>query len=209
MRLGRLTAVGAAAAGLALIAAPANAFTVTNSGSNSVTGTAKGVTTLTANGQVLSCQTSSVSGTVNPGSSNPVANITSASWNTCDWNGYPASVTVTNPNWQLNYVSGATNNANDTNIAGTITNISNVLVTINGPAGVCTFNVTGSVNAIFKENNGKGGQEITVLSTGSTLTISNRNNFFTCAGLVNNGNTATFSGSYNLNTLAGQINVLP
>ncbi|HEY0890809.1 MAG TPA: hypothetical protein VGE38_14480 [Nocardioides sp.] len=213
MRLARLTAVGAAAAGLALIAAPANAFTVSNSGgSNSITGTAKGNTTLTANGQVLTCQTSSVSGTVNPGSSNPIGNITSASWNTCDWNGYPATVTVTNPNWSLNYdaASGtATSAANDNAVAGTITNISNVLVSIQGPNGTCTFNVSGSVNATFDEDNGKGGQEITVLSTGSGLTVSNRQTFITCAGLVNNGNTATFSGSYNLNTTAGQINVQP
>lgn len=192
---------------IALIAGPASAVTVDYSGSNPISATAKGATTLTANGQQLTCDTSSI--TANVGTGSPSATIIGANWNTCDWNGFPATVTVTNPSWQLNAVSGMTNANNDHNVQGTITNISNVLVDINGWFGHCTFNVSGSVNATFDEDNGKGSQEVTVLASGSTLTVSNRNNLFTCVGLVNNGDSATFAGAYNTSTAAGAINVKP
>lgn len=148
-----------ASSALALIAAPANAFTVTNSGSsNSVTGTAKGAVTFSV-GQPLTCTSSSIGLTVNPGSTNLVANITYVSWSGCDWNGYPATVTVTNPNWLFNYSSGATSAASDS-VQGAITNISGILVSISGPSGTCTFNLSGATDAAFAEDNGKGGQQL-------------------------------------------------
>ncbi|HEY0890811.1 MAG TPA: hypothetical protein VGE38_14490 [Nocardioides sp.] len=75
-------------------------------------------------------------GTVKPGSRNRVPTITAASCTNTDWNGYPITVTATNPNWSLNYnpASGtATSAANDNAVAGSITNISRFLVTYNGP----------------------------------------------------------------------------
>ena len=206
MRLGRLTAVGAAAAGMALIAAPALAVSTT--GATSFSGTAdKGNTTLSAGSGTLTCITSSISGPVHA-SGNPVAHINSASWGGCTFGSYPATVTVNaaaNP-WALSANSGYTTGTTDV-VAGTLSGITNVSVDINGPVGHCTFNVSGSVNGYFDEDNGKGGQELGV--TSSNLTVTNVNSAFVCLGLVSNGDAATFNGIYNSSPTAAKVNIQP
>lgn len=194
MRLRNLSAVGAAVAGLALVAAPAFAGAPYTVSGSTTTATAKGNTVLTANGQVLTCTNSSLTITPNVGSGyttgNGLAYVTAASWTGCDWNGVPATVTVTSPNWSFNDTSGNNTSALTDVLNGTLTGISNVRVTISTG---CAFNVGGSVGGYFDEDNSNGGQELGV--TSSSLTVSNAN--FACFGVISNGDPATFSGTYN------------
>ena len=194
MRVRNLTAVGAAAAGLALVAAPAFAGAPYTVSGTAATATAKGNTVLTANGQVLTCASSSLTVTPNVGSGkatgNDLARVTAASWSGCDWNGIAATVSVTSPSWQFNDTSGNNTSATTDVLTGTLTNISGVRVTTNTG---CAFNVGGSVGGYFDEDNGKGGQELGV--TSSSLSVSNAN--FLCFGIIGNGDAATFTGTYN------------
>ena len=208
MRLGRLSAVGAAAAGLAMIAAPALAdapYTVSYDGSttgdHSVTATAKGDTTLSANGIDLICTSSTVGATVHAGtyatSPAAVATIGSAAWSGCSMSGFPATVSVTSPSWALNIVdpNSQTTALTDT-LGGSITGINNVAVDVNLGLAHCTFTVSGNVTSgQFLEDNGKGGQEIDV-NASPGLTIASPSSG--CLGLVNDGDAATFDGQYNL-----------
>ena len=197
---GRLTAVGAAVAGLALVAGPALA--VSSTGPSSATFTAdKGSTVLTANGQTLTCTSSSVGGPIHA-SGNPVANITAASWGGCSWGSFPATVAVTSPNWALNVSSGATSALGDHSVLGTLTGINNVHVDINTGLGHCTFDVTGSVGGAFDEWVDKNGDGVMDVGDAQQLTVSNSlltisNTAGLCLGLVNNNDSATFSGVYN------------
>ena len=203
MRLGHLTAAGAAA-GLALIAAPALAVTTT--GATGFTATAdKGNLTLAFGSMTLTCTSSSIGGPVHA-SGNPIAHIDSASLGGCSFLGNSATVTVNaaaNP-WALNANSGYTTGTTDV-VNGTLTGITNVTIDINGPTGHCTFNVSGSVNGYFDEDNGKGGQELGV--TSSNLTVTNVNSAFTCLGLVSNNDPATFNGIYNTNPADPKVNI--
>ena len=195
MRIRSLSAVGAAAAGLALVAAPAFAGAPYNVSGSVTTVTAKGNTVLTAGTQTLTCTNSSLQVTPNVGAAvnNPVANVTAASWTGCTWvGGIAATVTVTSPNWAFNISSGTNTSGLTDSFNGTLTNISNVRISLSTG---CAFNVNGSVGGYFDEDNGKGGQELGV--TSSSLLVSNVNSAFLCLGLVSNGQSATFSGTYN------------
>jgi hypothetical protein len=211
MRARHLTALGAGVAGLAMVAAPALAsapYTVsvggdTSGASYTMNATAKGNTTLTANGNVLTCTASTLTastsvsgGGIHTGVNSTgldIADITGATWTGCTFSGsFPATVTVTSPDWKFNVTGGNTSGTSDT-ITGNLTNISNVLVDINTGFGHCTFNVSGSVDGNFQESTTKGAQQLNV--TNSHLSLSNVS--AACFGLVNNGDAATFSGQYN------------
>jgi hypothetical protein len=195
----RLAVLGASVAGLALMAGPALAsapYTVTNSGTNPLVFTNKATVNLAANGNNLPCTSSSLSVTVHTGTFSDPANIATidpASFTGCTFAGFPTTVTAVTP-WQLIATGGNTSGTSDT-ITGTLTGIS-ANINISGPFGACKFNVAGTVSGTFLEDNGKGGQELSV--TSSNLTISGVNTALTCLGLVSNGNAASFTGAYNI-----------
>jgi hypothetical protein len=209
MRFGRLTAVAAATAALALVTAPAFAA-VTSPGpvDVDVIGTDdpiiavadKGDTVLSANGHALTCTGSQLAIHAVDGTGlDPAATITDASWSTCNFSGIPADVSVDIPNcgngdWALTADQDDVTSALTDVVDGVLANIHCVEVVIHVPLfGDCTFNVDGSVNGYLDEDNGKGGQELAVDS--SNLTVSNVAG--ACLGQVNNNDPATFSGHYN------------
>ena len=205
MHLGKLTALAVTTTGLALTAAPATALTIEYASGDPIIGTAKDELVITIGPETLVCANATVSGDINVGTSNPFADITSATWLNCTFGPSTATVTLS-PYWHINAVSGMTSGTND-NIAVTITNISNVHVAIDGPLGDCEFEVSGSANGVFDEDNGKGGQSLTI--TSSNLMASDLDNAFTCLGLVSEGDPATLSGELNFDTFAGEVNIKP
>lgn len=214
MVLRKLAAVGAAAAGLVLVAGPALAdapYTVTVNGSTSNTasilGTNKAPVVLTDNGLPLTCTTSTitlnVTGGVYPTDPATIATIAPATFTDCDFEGFSATVTAnTDPAWPVSITGGGNTTGTDDVIAGKVSDI-DVNVSVAGPLGTCSFEVTGSVGGQFDEDNGKGGQELEV--TSSDLTIGNVDSALTCVDLVGNGDRPTFMGSYNSDNQAVQI----
>ena len=181
-------AVGASA-GVAL----AVAITFTISPGGAITAKA-GKTTLTDKntGSVLTCVSSSSSGTLKKGSGISGANlgsITKLSFSTCTG---PLNLhfTVANSNfpWKL---SGTSFNASTGVTTGFINGIKSKL---SGPS--CSANVAGTsattpgkVKVTYTNSTGK----LKVLTTGGTLHVWNVSG---CAGLINSGDTTLFSGSY-------------
>ena len=211
MRLGKLTTLVAA---LTLLAAPASALTVTYTGSNPITAAATAGTTgpvvLQLPGQTLSCATSNITATIN--TSIVVADISAGSWSSCTTSGQSATVSASIPptsKWHFNALGGYTSAGND-QVSGTITNINGLHVVISGPFGGCGFDLSGTLDATFDEDNGVGSQTIEFRhSSANYLTVSNVSNAFACLSLVANGDSVGFTGAYRTSTSAGAINIAP
>lgn len=200
-----LTAVGAAAAAVALaapsaIAAPTS-WTITPTGA--FKGTA-GLTVLTDNnGNKIQCASSAAAGTAptSPVAGSPakLASITSISFNSpctgpfsSTWN---VTTNVTPPweIWGLDYTAGGGPNS-----TGQVTGeIRAIKATVSGTSvlGPCTFNVTGKVAAKYN-NPTVGGSNGTLNTTGGGLTLTISNKVGGGCGIV--GATASFAGVYTI-----------
>ena len=180
-------AVVGASAGVAL--AVAATFSITPGGAI----TAKAGTTMltdTKTGSVLSCASSTSSGTLKSGhgiSGTQLGSITKLGFTNCTGPlGLTFKVTNSGFPWKLtgtSYKNGVT--------TGTITGIKSLLT---GPS--CTANVAGTtattpgtVAVTYSNTTGK----LTVLTAGGTLHIWNVKG---CAGLIGSKDATTFSGSY-------------
>ncbi len=181
-------AVGASA-GVAL--AVAITFTITPGGA--ITAKA-GVTKLTDTntGSVLTCASSTSSGTLGKGSGISGASlgtITKLSFTKCTG---PLGLTFTVANsgfpWKL---SGTSYNAGTGTTTGFINGIKS---TLNGPGCTATVGGTtagsaGKVKVTYKNSTGK----LTVLAAGGNLHVFNVSG---CAGLINSGDATQFTGVY-------------
>jgi len=176
--------------GTAGVALAAITFTITPGGA--ITAKA-GTTTLTDTntGSVLSCKSSSSTGTLKKGSGiagTNLGSITKLTFSTCT-GPLGLTFTVTNSHfpWKLSgtsYKSGVT--------TGFISGIHSVL---SGPGCTATVDGTGAtanngkVKVTYTNSTGK----LKVLTTGGNLHVYKVSG---CAGLINSGDTTTFSGSY-------------
>lgn len=182
------TAAFAAALGLSISSASATAqstFTVSPGGNWSATSTN---TELSVSGSVLTCDTSTASGTLKSGSGlagDGIGSITGITFGSgdpgdCSFAGIDFEVTATNLPWALN-VSGP--NAGDPDaVDGSITGIK---ASISGT--LCTATFEGSVTGKYKN-----GTHTLSLDGGGTLAATAAN----CLGLINVGNHASFTGDY-------------
>jgi hypothetical protein len=174
-------------AGVAL--AVAITFSITPGGKISAKA---GTTTLTDTntGSVLTCKSSSSTGTLKSGhgvSGASLGTITKLGFSTCTG---PLSLTFTVTNsgfpWNLSgasYKNGVTTGA-----------ISGISSKLSGPScsatvGGTTAGSTGTVAVSYTNSTGK----LKVLTTGGNLHVWNVSG---CAGLINSGDATTFSGSY-------------
>ncbi|MFC9247907.1 hypothetical protein ACFT7S_28995 [Streptomyces sp. NPDC057136] len=200
-----LTAVGAAAAAVALaapsaVAAPTS-WTITPTGA--FTGSA-GLTVLTDNnGNKIQCASSAAAGSAptSPVAGSPakLANITSISFNSPCTGPFSSTWTVTTnvtPPWEiwgLDYTAGA-----GTNSTGQVTGeIRAIKATVSGTSvlGPCTFNVVGKVAAKYN-NPTSGGANGTLNTAGGGLTLTISNKVGGGCGIV--GATAGFAGLYTI-----------
>ncbi|GGZ22720.1 hypothetical protein [Streptomyces nitrosporeus] len=204
-----VTAVGAAAAAVALaapsaMAGPSAVWTVTPTGNFSATA---GVTTLTDNiGNAIKCTTASASGNIptSPTAGPQIASITAAAFNAPCTGPFSSTWTIsTTMPWALNATSYATGGTNGTGVA--TGNISAIKATVSGSSvlGACTFNVTGSVNAKYNNPSAGGSNGTLAVAPAATspllLTISGKTG--PGCGIV--GATATFKGDYTVVSAAG------
>jgi len=188
------TGVAAAAAvGVSAGVALAVAITFTIHPGGAITAKA-GVTTLkdTNTGSVLTCKTSSSSGTLKSGSGiagTNLGSITKLSFTTCTG---PLSLTFTVSNsgfpWTL---SGTAFNATTGTTTGFINGIKSHL---SGPG--CSADVAGATATAkgkVKVTYTNSTHKLKVLPTGGTLHVFNVNG---CAGLIASGDATQFSGTY-------------
>ena len=189
----KIPVLAAAAAALAIIAAPSMAFAT--SGGPTYTANASNVA-FSVNGQNMTCSNTTVTGNVYTGV-NPAADIASSSWGGCSYSGQ--SVTVTQGGtWNLVADSGYTSGT-DAAVAGHISNISAHVSTL---GGICQFDVTGTAQGTFDES----GQVLHVNETASHggLTVSGVS--IGCFGLISNKQKASFSADFAVSA-ATPINV--
>ncbi|MFE2291806.1 hypothetical protein [Streptomyces sp. NPDC059452] len=213
-RSGVLTAIGAAAASLALavpsaVAAPSS-WTITPTGA--FTGSA-GVTVLTDNnGNKIQCATSAASGSAptSPVSGSPaqLASISAISFNSPCTGPFSSTWTVTTTVpwqiWGLDYAAGA-----GTNSTGQVTGeIRAIKAKVSGSSllGPCTFDVAGKVAGKYN-NPSTGGSNGTLNTAGGGLTLTISNKVGGGCGIV--GTTAGFQGLYTIvNTASGKSPVI-
>ncbi|MFD4031932.1 hypothetical protein ACFWVP_15750 [Streptomyces sp. NPDC058637] len=209
-----LTAVGAAAAAVALaapsaVAAPTS-WSITPTGA--FTGKA-GVTALTDNnGNKIQCATSAAGGTAptSPVSGSPakLASITSISFNSPCTGPFSSTWTVTTtPSWEiwgLDYAAGAgTNSTGQT--TGEVRAI-NATVAGSSILGPCSFKASGKVAAKYN-NPTSGGANGTLNTAGGGLTLTITNKVGGGCGIV--GTSASFAGLYTIvSTATGKSPVI-
>jgi hypothetical protein len=220
MKLKTLT-VGAATIGLIALAGPAFAagppYTVSVGGSSAAgshpfTATSTGTVVFNAKNNAgtvinMNCTSVSAAGTVTSGTGvNPVATITSTTWNGCKIPGGNATVTQSG-NWNLTG-TGSASTADET-IAGYVGNVS-AGVALTASPGTCSFTAAGPVaggaatpgkaNGSFNETT----QQIVINETGYTgnLTLSGVG---PCLGQLQNGNKANFAATLNVTSPDGAI----
>ena len=189
-----VTGVAAAAAvGVSAGVAMAVAITFTITPGGAITATA-GTTNLkdVNTGSVLTCATSTSSGTLKKGSGVPGTNlgsITALSFNNCTG---PLGLTFTVSNsgfpWTL---SGTAFNATTGTTTGFINGIKSHLSGPSCSADVAgaTATAKGKVKVTYKNSTHK----LTVLATGGNLHVFNVSG---CAGLINTGDATQFTGTY-------------
>jgi len=189
-----VTGVAAAAAvGVSAGVAMAVAITFTITPGGAITATA-GTTNLkdVNTGSVLTCATSTSSGTLKKGSGVPGTNlgsITALSFNNCTG---PLGLTFTVSNsgfpWTL---SGTAYNATTGTTTGFINGIKSHLSGPSCSADVAgaTATAKGKVKVTYTNSTGK----LKVLATGGNLHVFN---VVGCAGLINTGDTTQFVGTY-------------
>ena len=207
MRL-KKTMVGAAAAGLALIAAPASAATVNvavgsnTSGTHSISATSTNTQfTVLAFGFIpttMTCSSVGFSGNAIAGSTATVATLSGSTWTTCSYSG--GSITPTGNHstpWSLVATGGYTNGTSD-NVTGQIQGV-DVDVSVSSPS--CSFNVSGAANGTFNESP----QTLVVNENAGNLLISGS----TCTSMFANGDPASFTGTFSVSSPDGAINVKP
>jgi hypothetical protein len=146
--------------------------------------------------QVMTCTDVTVAGNVHAGPSgeNPIASITSSTWNDCKFNSNDVSVSQ-NGTWNVTGTGTATSGTTD-NVAGNITGAD-----ANVSFATCGFEVTGSAAGTFDEAN----QQIDVNETGGHLSIASAG--IGCFGILSAGNTADFVGNFTITSPDGAINV--
>jgi hypothetical protein len=141
------------------------------------------------NGQNMTCSAVDLGGTVQSGT-NPAATIESArtAWGGCLYSGQDLDITMNNNTWSLVADTGYTSGA-DTSVASHISSISMHWSLL---GGLCTYTVTGSMQASFNEAT----QTLQVNETAAHggLTVSGTS--FGCFGLWTNGSHANFSGTF-------------
>jgi hypothetical protein len=205
-----LCLVGAASAAVAIAAAPAVAattYTVTAGSAApgtkvNFTGKTTGTTPQvhfsdTTAGQNLTCDSGTAKGFTTTGSTRPAAGIVTiagAALKLSNCTG-PANLTllVTGSGaWKLNATG-----YNATSGTTTFT-ITNVFAHVSDPNGVCVFDVSGTVQATYKNST----QLLSVKAAGSTLTLSNAN----CLGALNSGDHATFTAKFKLKATNAAFN---
>ncbi|MEX0428451.1 hypothetical protein AB3X52_12540 [Nocardioides sp. DS6] len=196
----KYSAVAAGAAALVAFAAPAMAsppYAVTANGvsSGDVTFSAHSdAITFTVHNsggdRVMTCSDVTVGGVIHTGTGvNPVASITSSTWQGCAYSGLPVNVTPNHsPSWDL-YGTSAATSGNTDDIDGQVRNV-NANVSI--LSGACTFDVTGAANGTFHEAS----QTIDMNETAGNLVLGNRSSAIGCLNQVNNGDTADFVGTF-------------
>ena len=184
-----------AASSYNLTAGSAPAGTVVNY-TATTTGASPQVTFIDTTADVtLNCVSASAKGEVTVGtnqSGTGIGTIDSTGWNTCTGpGGLSLTVTGSHP-WSLN-ATGDTNAAGETD--GTVSAV-NAHV-----AGDCSFDVTGSVDATYKN----GTTTLDLPGTTSTLTISNTS--FGCIFVnVSDGDKASFKATYQVAADNGAYN---
>lgn len=159
-----------------------------------ITGTASGTAsapaitfTDTTTNQVLNCVSGTAPATATVGtglSGTDLATIDGASttWSTCTGPLGLAFTVTGSGSWDVN--------ATDETVGGvTPGTISGASATVDDP-GVCTFDVTGTVDATYTNGSTS---TLAVSADNSTLTVSNVNG---CFGIINEGDSASFVGTY-------------
>ena len=198
-----LAASGAVALTLSLsttsvLAVTAKTWTVTPGGTLSGKST-KTVLTDTVTGAVLTCKTSTATGTAKSGSglTNPLATISATTFGKCTGPaGLTFKVTTSAFPWDLN---GTKYTASSGLTKGTITGIHAVLT---GTNSSCTATVDGTsatadngkVDATHKNS---APTKLNVVPTGGNLHAYNVSN---CLGALNNGDATTYKATYTLTT---------
>ncbi|WP_262852236.1 hypothetical protein [Mumia quercus] len=168
-------------------------------GSHAISGHTTGAISFNAGGVAMSCTSGTATGSVTAGSYTPyptpnVATITGTTWSGCVGPlGIPMNVAHSGT-WGLQI----TGNESGTVTPGRLVNIS-ATVTSATP-GLCSFKVAGTVNGSFNDATSTGahthnGQLLSVVTAGSTLTVSN---VVGCFNLIPNGASANFAGTYHV-----------
>lgn len=149
--------------------------------------------TFVADGQTMTCATSVVSGEVTPGSTSwlpaTFATVTGSTWTNCVGPaGIPLEVTH-NGTWNLG-INGDT--------VGGVTpgEVVDIQAHVENPAGLCSFDVSGSVAVEFHESD----QTLYTDPNDAGLTVTNVNG---CLGLIDENSSATFDGEYHITDTAG------
>ena len=210
-----LPVLGALVLAVPAVAAPPADYTVSVGGS-STPGThaftaTSGLTQVVVNGVTMTCTSTSVSGVVHSGTAvQPIADVTSSTWNGCTDNfGTPLTV-VQIGTWHLN--------GNDVNVhaglidAHVIGNISgiNAHVYDTGLSGLCDFTVGGVADGWFNETSSPQALHVTENGTDSSLKVTSlASSTSDCLGAVYPGAPAQFYGDYAINVPHGAVDVAP
>lgn len=132
--------------------------------------------------------------TFTPPTATTVATITDTGWNDCvSPDLFDTELTVDQiGTWNLKATSAPVNGV----VSGTITNINAEVRSVE--AGVCDFDVSGTVAGSFNSNN----QTLTINFAGYPLDISNVSD---CFGEVIDGDKAQFGATYTVTTTGGNV----
>ena len=198
----------------ALAAPPAN-YTVAVGGSTTAANHAftasSGPITFVVNGSTMTCGSTSATGVIHSGTGiQPIADITSTTWNACyDGLGTPLTVTQIGT-WHLkgndvNVHSGLI----DGHIIGTISDI-NARVRDTAASGACDFNVGGTADIWFNETSSPQALHVNENGADSSLKVTSlASPGSNCLGAVSVGAAAKFNGDYNLSVPDGAVDIRP
>ncbi|GAA3661368.1 hypothetical protein GCM10022237_21580 [Nocardioides ginsengisoli] len=212
---GALPALGALVLAAPAVASPPTNYTVSVGGS-STPGThaftaTSGPTRFVVNGTTMTCASTSVSGVIHSGTAvQPIADITSSTWNTCrDAFGTPLTV-VQVGTWHLN---GNDINVHaglvDGHIVGTISGI-NAHVYDTSMSGLCDFNVGGVADGWFNETSSPQAVHVNENGADSSLKVTSlASTSSDCLGAVSPGAPTQFYGDYTINVPHGAVDVAP
>lgn len=216
MKTLRRTLAVAGAAALVAVAGPAWAggpYTVaaggTASGSVAVTGVTTGLVpqvVLSTPSAVTTCDSSTIAGDINLGvnaTGANIATINSSSWNNCQ--GFIDFQITHTGTWSFNATGAPTGGVTD----GTVTGAHLRAVAINPSTGLpdpslCSFDVTGSVDASFDQNYQQ--LQVTAPVSGSTSALAIAN-VTGCFGLVANGDPAAIEAVYATANVLGAMTI--
>jgi len=195
----RIRAAGITAAAFAAVlalganpAAAAPTWTVTGGGSAS--GTATNFQVIVSGTGIISCSSTTLSGTAPSGSGLPgtaLISFNSASWTGCTALGTPFTIAASDLPWKFN---GSSYNSSTGTTAGTITGVE-----INLSSTFCSAFFAGTSATTPATLTG------TYVNSTHTLTVTGGNlhvyDVVGCFGLLANGDSATYSAAYQTGTL--------